>query len=66
MTLNHLGCSDVTTLAPDDIVRTPAEAAANSREPLLVMEPLLAFLRQNGLEAPAGLDAVPVGTGLAI
>ena len=28
------------TLAPDDVVRTPAEAEANSREPLLVLEPL--------------------------
>src|SRR3954453_13903736 len=30
--------------APDDIVRTHAEAAANDRPPLLVVEPLLAFL----------------------
>src|SRR4051794_38713253 len=27
------------------------------------MEPLMAFLRENGLEAPADLDAVPVGEG---
>ena len=30
-----------TTLAPDDIVRTHAEGAANDREPLLVLDPLL-------------------------
>jgi aminoglycoside phosphotransferase (APT) family kinase protein len=31
-------------LAPDDVVRTPAEAAAQERPPLLVLEPLLAYL----------------------
>ena len=51
------------TLAPDDIVRTHAEGAANSREPLLVMEPLRAFLTQAGLDAPAGLSAQPIGDG---
>jgi aminoglycoside phosphotransferase (APT) family kinase protein len=50
-------------LAPDDVVRTPDEAAANAREPLLVLEPLRAFLRENGLEAPEDLDAAPVGEG---
>jgi aminoglycoside phosphotransferase (APT) family kinase protein len=50
-------------LAPDDVVRTPDEAAANAREPLLVLEPLRAFLEQNGLEAPEDLDAEPVGEG---
>jgi aminoglycoside phosphotransferase (APT) family kinase protein len=53
----------VQTLAPDDVVRTPSEAAANTREPLLVIDPLRAFLEQNGLDAPADLDAVPVGEG---
>ncbi len=51
------------TLAPDDIVRTPEEASANEREPLLVIEPLTEFLRSQGLESPSDLDAVPVGEG---
>ena len=50
-------------LAPDDIVRTSAEAAANEREPLLVLEPLIAFLGAAGLEAPADLSATPIGDG---
>jgi len=50
-------------LAPDDVVRTADEAAANAREPLLVLEPLRSFLRENGLEAPEDLDAEPVGEG---
>ena len=52
-----------TALAPDDVVRTPAEAAANAREPLLVLEPLRAFLTENGLDAPEDLTAEPVGEG---
>ena len=51
------------TLAPDDIVRTYADGAANSRAPLLVLDPLLAFLDASGLAAPAELEAVPVGDG---
>jgi aminoglycoside phosphotransferase (APT) family kinase protein len=51
------------TLAPDDVVRSPAEAAANQREPLLVLEPLAEFLKAHGLEAPADLDATPIGEG---
>lgn len=51
------------TLAPDDIVRTHAEAAANPREPLLVIDPLREFLDANGLRAPAELSATPVGEG---
>jgi aminoglycoside phosphotransferase (APT) family kinase protein len=51
------------TLAPDDIVRTHAEGAANHREPLLVIDPLREFLAGAGLAAPAGLDAVPIGDG---
>ena len=42
-------------LAPDDVVRTHAEASANSREPLLVLDPLIEFLDANGLDAPADL-----------
>jgi aminoglycoside phosphotransferase (APT) family kinase protein len=51
------------TPAPDDIVRTRAQADANAREPLLVLEPLLGFLADNGLEAPADLEAAPIGDG---
>jgi aminoglycoside phosphotransferase (APT) family kinase protein len=51
------------TLAPDDIVRTPEEGAENARQPLLVLEPLLEFLRKSGLEAPADLSAEHVGDG---
>ncbi|HEY2439377.1 MAG TPA: phosphotransferase family protein [Solirubrobacteraceae bacterium] len=52
-----------TTLAPDDIVRTRAEGAANAREPLLVIDPLREFLAGAELAAPASLDAVPIGDG---
>ncbi len=52
-----------TALAPDDLVRTHAEAAANAREPLLVLEPLRAFLAENGLDAPEDLSATPIGEG---
>jgi aminoglycoside phosphotransferase (APT) family kinase protein len=51
------------TLAPDDIVRTHDEGAANAREPLLVLEPLLEFMAANGLAAPEELDATPIGEG---
>jgi aminoglycoside phosphotransferase (APT) family kinase protein len=50
-------------LAPDDIVQTHAEGEANSREPLLVLDPLLEFLDRSGLEAPSDLTATPVGDG---
>jgi aminoglycoside phosphotransferase (APT) family kinase protein len=50
-------------LAPDDIVRTQEDAAANSREPLLVMEPLTEFLSAHELEAPSELTATPIGEG---
>jgi aminoglycoside phosphotransferase (APT) family kinase protein len=36
-------------IAPDDVVRTHAEGAANDRSPLLVLDPLLAFLDARGL-----------------
>ncbi len=49
--------------APDDVVRTHAEAAGNSREPLLVLEPLREFLASSGLESPSELDALPIGEG---
>ena len=47
--------------APDDVVRTHEEGAANEREPLLVLEPLAAFLEANGLEASDAVE--PVGDG---
>ncbi len=50
-------------LAPDDIVRTHEQGAANAREPLLVIDPLRAFLAGAGLDAPAELDALPIGDG---
>src|SRR5579885_909726 len=50
-------------LAPDDIVRTHAEAAANAREPLIVLEPLTRVLAAAGLDAPDDLSATPVGEG---
>jgi aminoglycoside phosphotransferase (APT) family kinase protein len=51
------------TPAPDDIVATHAAVAANEREPLLVLEPLIEFLGAAGLEAPADLSATPIGDG---
>jgi aminoglycoside phosphotransferase (APT) family kinase protein len=51
------------TLAPDDIVRTHEEAANNTRDPLLVLDPLIEFLGANDLEAPAELTATPIGEG---
>ena len=51
------------TLAPDDVVRSHEEAARNSREPLLVLEPLIEFLHASGLTAPRDLGAVPIGEG---
>ena len=50
-------------LAPDDIVRTHEQGRANEREPLLVIEPLLGFLRAHGLDAPDELTAQPIGDG---
>jgi aminoglycoside phosphotransferase (APT) family kinase protein len=52
-----------TPVAPDDIVRTRDEAARNGREPLLVIEPLLASLKAAGLDAPDDLTATPIGDG---
>jgi aminoglycoside phosphotransferase (APT) family kinase protein len=51
------------TVAPDDIVATHEEGAANQREPLLVLEPLKQFLHAHGLDAPEDLDAHPIGEG---
>jgi len=52
----------MSTTAPDDIVATPQEAAANERPPLLVLEPLARFLDANGLGA-GEIEATPVGDG---
>jgi len=49
-------------LAPDDVVRTHQEGAANPRAPLLVLDPLEAFLDGHGLgSGPARVE--PVGEG---
>ncbi len=49
--------------APDDIVETHEQGAANDREPLLVLAPLREFLDGAGLEAPADLTAMPFAEG---
>lgn len=48
--------------APDDIVATHAEAQDNARPPLLVLEPLRAFLDARSLGAGA-IEASPIGEG---
>jgi aminoglycoside phosphotransferase (APT) family kinase protein len=53
-------------LAPDDIVATHVAAASNERAPLLVVEPLLAFLVEQGLAQDGpddGLEVEPLGDG---
>jgi aminoglycoside phosphotransferase (APT) family kinase protein len=49
-------------VAPDDIVRTTAEGQANSRPPLLVLDPLEAFLDAHGLGS-GSVRAEPIGEG---
>jgi aminoglycoside phosphotransferase (APT) family kinase protein len=49
-------------IAPDDIVRSPAEAERNGRAPLLVLEPLMAFLDEHGL-GEGEIEASPIGEG---
>jgi aminoglycoside phosphotransferase (APT) family kinase protein len=48
--------------APDDIVATHEEAERNDRVPLLVLEPLAAFLDEHGLGS-GPLEVEPVGDG---
>jgi aminoglycoside phosphotransferase (APT) family kinase protein len=49
-------------IAPDDVVRTRAEVADGAREPLVVLEPLEAFLDDHGLgEGEPRLE--PLGDG---
>lgn len=53
-------------LAADDVVPTHAAAASNRRDPLLVVEPLLAFLADRGLidaDADDELVVAPLGDG---
>jgi aminoglycoside phosphotransferase (APT) family kinase protein len=50
-------------LAPDDVVRTRAEGDGNAREPLVVLEPLIDFLRANDLDAPDTVTVTPLGDG---
>jgi aminoglycoside phosphotransferase (APT) family kinase protein len=49
-------------IAPDDVVATHEEGAANQREPLLVLEPLLSFLDERGLGEGAP-EVAPLGEG---
>jgi aminoglycoside phosphotransferase (APT) family kinase protein len=49
-------------IAPDDIVQTPAEAEGNSRPPLLVMAPLMAFLDEHEI-GEGEIRATPIGEG---
>jgi aminoglycoside phosphotransferase (APT) family kinase protein len=49
-------------IAPDDIVRTFEEGEGNEREPLLVLEPLAAFMDAHGLGA-GDPEVWPVGDG---
>jgi aminoglycoside phosphotransferase (APT) family kinase protein len=49
-------------IAPDDIVRSPEEAGANSRPPLLVLEPLMRFLDEHDL-GEGEVDVSPIGDG---
>jgi aminoglycoside phosphotransferase (APT) family kinase protein len=48
--------------APDDIVATHAEGRANARPPLLVLEPLRAFLDAHALGV-GDIEASPIGEG---
>ena len=49
-------------IAPDDIVRTPEQGQANSRPPLLILDPLGGFLDENGL-GTGEITANPIGDG---
>jgi aminoglycoside phosphotransferase (APT) family kinase protein len=49
-------------IAPDDIVRTREDAHANSRPPLLVLDPLEAFLDEHGIGS-GGVTVEPIGDG---
>ena len=49
-------------VAPDDVVRSRADVTAGAREPLLVLEPLLAFLDAYGL-GDGEAEVEPIGDG---
>ena len=49
-------------MAPDDVVRTHADAAAQEREALLVLDPLLQFLDAHGLGSGEP-EIAPIGDG---
>jgi aminoglycoside phosphotransferase (APT) family kinase protein len=49
-------------IAPDDIVQTHADGEANDRHPLLVLEPLEAFLDEHGIGS-GEISATPIGDG---
>ena len=49
-------------IAPDDVVRTRDEAGPGAREPLLVLEPLVAFLDAHGL-GEGEPEIEPIGDG---
>lgn len=49
-------------VAPDDIVLTHADVAAEAREPLLVLEPLAAFLDKHAIGS-GEIRAQPIGDG---
>ncbi len=52
----------MSAIAPDDIVREPADVGPGDRPPLLVVRPLEAFLDRHGLGS-GELRATPVGDG---
>ena len=51
-----------TPIATDDIVATREEAASNERAPLVVVEPLLAFLDEHGIGS-GDAEFEPIGDG---
>jgi len=55
--------SSTHTLAADDVVRTHEEAAAQEREALLVLDPLLAFLDAHGIGSGSDPEIAPIGDG---
>jgi len=52
----------MSAIAPDDIVRRREDATANTRPPLVVLEPLMGFLDEHGLGG-GELEIAPVGEG---
>jgi aminoglycoside phosphotransferase (APT) family kinase protein len=51
-----------TPVAADDIVRSHEQGGTNERPPLLVLEPLMAFLDEHGL-GEGEIEASPIGDG---